>query len=249
MEVLVIIGLSITAAVVGFFAAMVGSGSGLILVPLLILAGLSPVQAIAVHKFEALWTVVSGLRYWKSKQLLTLDFPWYLVLGSVGTFFGTAYIHFIPNTILQIIVGVAIVLVACLMIFFHRHSQPREVKMWKRVVLVLSMPIFGLYEGTFGSGNGFFIAALFFGLIGSDEIKTVGMITVLAAFWNIIATVTHLEFGSLLFRYALPIGTGSMIGAYFGAGYAITSGKEFVRKIIIAIALLGGAVMLFSALW
>jgi uncharacterized membrane protein YfcA len=74
-EVLTIIGLSLTASVVCFFTAMTGSGSGLILVPLLILAGLSPVQAIAVHKFKALWTVVSGLRYWKNRQVLTLDFP------------------------------------------------------------------------------------------------------------------------------------------------------------------------------
>lgn len=67
----------------------------------------------------------------------------------------------------------------------------------------------------YGSGNGFFIAALFFSLIGSDEIKTVGMITVLAGFWNFFAVLTHLSYGSLLWEYALPIGICSMIGAWF----------------------------------
>lgn len=248
LEFLKILGLSLTAGIVCFFTAMVGSGSGLILVPLLILSGLSPVQAIAVHKFEALWTVVSGLRYWKNKQVLTLDFPWYLILGSIGTFLGAREIHFIPNQTLQMIVGGAILLVALLMIFFHKKPDPKEIKLWKRAILILSMFFFGIYEGTFGSGNGFFIAALFFGLIGSNEIKTVGMITILAAFWNIIATLTHLSFGSLIFRYALPIGTASMIGAWFGAGYAIHSGKNFVRKVIIILALVGGAVMLVQSL-
>ncbi len=227
---------------------MTGSGSGLILVPLLILAGLSPVQAIAVHKFEALWTVVSGFRYWKNKQVLTLDFPWYLFLGSVGTFLGAREIHFISNQTLQIIVGSAILIVALLMMFFHKKPDPKEIKLWKRVVLIIAMLLFGFYEGMYGSGNGFFIAALFFSLIGSNEVKTVGMITVLAAFWNFFAVLTHLTYGSLLLKYALPIGAGAMIGAWFGAGYAMKSGKNFVRKIIITIASIGGTVLLSQAL-
>jgi len=247
-EIITIGALSLVAGFVCFFTAMVGSGSGLILVPLLTLSGLSPVQAIAIHKFEALWTVVSGIRYYKNKQVLTLDFPWYLAFGSVGTFLGAIYIHFIPNTVLQIIVGVAILLVALLMVFFHKKSEKKNIKLWKRIVLIISMFFFGIYEGTFGSGNGFFIAALFFSLIGSDELKTVGMITVLAAFWNIIATATHFSFGSLFLEYALPMGTASMIGAYFGAGYAIKSGKEFVRKVIIVISFIGGAAMLWQAI-
>lgn len=247
-EIAIISGLSLIAGIVCFFTAMVGSGSGLILVPLLTLSGLSPVQAIAIHKFEALWTVVSGIRYYKSKQILPLDFPWYLALGSIGTFLGATYIHFIPNNVLQIIVGAAILIVAILMIFFHKKPEEKDITPWKRIILIISMFFFGIYEGTFGSGNGFFIAALFFSLIGSNELKTVGMITVLAAFWNIIATVTHFSFGSLLLQYALPIGFASMIGAWFGAGYAIKSGKEFVRKAIISISLIGGIAMFWQAI-
>ena len=248
-QILTIAGISMAAAIVCFFTAMTGSGSGLILVPLLILAGLTPVQAIAVHKFEALWTIVSGIRYWKNKQVLTLDFPWYIVLGSIGTFLGAREIHFISNQTLQIIVGVAIVIVALVIMLFHKKPDPTKiVKPWKRIVLIIAMFFFGFYEGLYGSGNGFFIAALFFSLIGSNEVKTVGMITVLAAFWNFFAVITHLTYGSLLFQYALPIGAASMTGAWFGAGYAIKSGKNFVRKIIITVALIGGTVMLIQAL-
>lgn len=249
LEIFKIIGLSITAAIVCFFTAMTGSGSGLVLIPLMILSGLTPVQAIAIHKFEAsLWTCASAIRYWKSKQVLILDFPWYLIIGSIGTFLGAAYIHFIPNIVLQIFVGCAILIVAIIMIFFHKDSSPREIKLWKRVVLICSMLVFGFYEGTFGSGNGFFIAALFFSLIGSNELKTVGMITVLAVFWNIVATLTHFTFGSMLLQYAIPMGSAAVVGAWLGAGYAIKSGKEVVRKIIITFAVLGGAIMLTQAL-
>ena len=246
VEILMIIALSITALIVCFFTAMVGSGSGLILVPLLILSGLTPVQAIAIHKFEALWTVVSGYRYYKNKQILMLDFPWYLIFGSIGTFIGAMYIHYIPSIVLQVIVGIAIIIVGFLLVFFNNKSTKTNIKSWKRFVLILSMFIFGLYEGIFGSGNGFFIAALFFTLIGSNELKTVGMITVLAAFWNIIATVTHFSFGSLVLKYALPIGISSMIGAWIGAGYAIKGGKEFVRKAVIIISFVGGTAMLLQ---
>ena len=246
IEIITIIALSILAGLVCFFTAMTGSGSGLILVPLLILVGLTPIQAIAIHKFEGtLWTVASAIRYYKSKQILSLDFSWYLIIGSIGTFLGAMYIHFIPSKVLQIIVGIAILLVTLLMIFFHKKPDKTDIKLWKRILLVISMFFFGIYEGTFGSGNGFFIAALFFSLIGSNELKTVGMITVLAAFWNLIAVATHFSFGSLLLQYAIPIGAASAIGAWFGAGYAINAGKDFVRKAIIGISFVGG----FAILW
>lgn len=249
IEIFKIIGLSITAGIVCFFTAMTGSGSGLVLIPLMILSGLTPVQAIAVHKFEAsLWTCASAIRYWKSKQVLMLDFPWYVIIGSIGTFLGAAYIHSIPNTILQLFVGIAILIVAIIMIFFHKDSSPREIKLWKRIVLICAMLLFGFYEGTFGAGNGFFMAAAFFTLIGSNELKTVGMITVLAVFWNIIAALTHLNFGSMLLQYAIPMGISATIGAWLGAGYAIKSGKEMVRKTIITFAVLGGTIMLIQAI-
>ena len=246
IEILKIGILSFISGIVCFFTAMTGAGSGLILVPLLIFSGLSPVQAIAIHKFEALWTVVSGARYYKNKQVLTLDFLWYLILGSIGTFLGAIYIHFISNIVLQIIIAIAILFMPLLIIFFHKKTEEKNIKLYKRIILIISMFFFGIYEGAFGSGNGFFIAALFFSLIGSDELKTVGMITVLAAFWNIIAILTHFSFGSLILEYALPMGITSMIGAYFGAGYAIKLKKEFVRKVIIIISFIGGVLMLWK---
>ncbi len=248
-EIITIAGLSVVAGFVCFFCAMVGSGSGLILVPLMVLSGLTPVQAIAIHKFEALWTVVSGWRYYKSGNFLKMDFSFYLVLGLIGTYIGARFIHFIPNDTLQIAVALLILLVALFINFSGELKSNGSISPLKRVMLIFSMFFFGLYEGTFGSGNGFFIAALFFFLIGSDERKTVGMITILAAFWNIAATLTHFSFGSLLWQYALPIGSMAMIGAWFGAGYAIHMDKKMIRKVIFLIAVTGGSIMFIQALF
>ncbi|GEM_PF-2310143 len=247
-EIMTIAGLSIVAGFVCFFCAMVGSGSGLILVPLMIISGLTPVQAIAIHKFESLWTVASGWRYYKSGTFLKMDFSFYLVLGLLGSYIGARFIHFIPNDVLQIVVAVFILLVAVFINFSGKLKSNGSISPLKRFILIISMFFFGLYEGTFGSGNGFFIAALFFFLIGSDERKTVGMITILAAFWNIAATLTHFSFGSLLWQYALPMGSMAMLGGWFGAGYALHMDKEMIRKVIFLIAGTGGLIMLAQAL-
>ena len=249
-EVLIIGGLSIAACITCYFCAMAGAGSGLILVPLMILGGLTPVQAIAVHKFEALWTVVSGWRYYKKDAFIKIDFLWYLVFGMIGTFIGARYIHFIPNDILQVVVGILILTVA-LFIRFSKTSVESETKGYsgnKRVILICSMFVFGLYEGTFGAGNGFFIAALFFWMIGAEEHKTVGMITILAAFWNLTATATHFTFGSLLWHYALPMGGMAMLGAWFGAGHALHTNKRNIRKVIFVLSMIGGMTMLLQVL-
>lgn len=246
-EVLRIAFASVSAAVICFFAAMTGSGSGLILVPLLSLLGLPTVQAIAIHKFEStLWTSISAMRYIKGKRVLWLDFPWYLGLGCIGTFFGAKSIHFISNDSLKSIVGIAILIVGCWIVFFHRQPESKAIVTWKRAVLIVSMFGFGFYEGIFGSGNGYFIAALFFSLIGSDVLETVGMITVLAAVWNLIAVATHYSFGSLLLHYAIPIGIGASIGAWFGAGFAISKGTKFVRWIMVGGAFVAGILLLAS---
>lgn len=245
LEILKIFTVSVLAGIVVFFSAMTGTGSGIVLVPLLISFGLSPVQAIAVHKFEAtIWTSISAFRYAKNRQVLFLDFPWYLILGSIGTFFGAKYIHFISSDQLRFVIGGAILFVAVWIIVFQKKSIPKNVSLWKRIVLIFSMFVFGLYEGTFGSGNGYFIAALFFGLVGSDELKTVGMITLLAAFWNLVAVFTHYSFGSLVFQYAIPVSIGAGIGAWLGAGYAIHRGRRFVRWIIVGTAAIAGLILL-----
>lgn len=75
------------------------------------------------------------------------------------------------------------------------------------------------------------------------------MITVLAAFWNIVAAGTHYYYGSMLWHYALPIGGGAIIGAWFGAGKAMSVSKKTIRHVIFGISLLGGTIMLFQALW
>lgn len=238
---------SIAAAIVCFFTAMTGSGSGLILVPLLTFLGLSPVQAIAIHKFEStLWTTVSACRYVKSKQVHLLDFWWYLVIGATGTFIGVKLIHLISPQLLSDIVGVAIILVGLWMLFVHTAPEAKEVTPFKRIFLIISMLGFGIYEGTFGSGNGYFIAALFFSVLGTNETKTVGMITTLAAGWNLVAVIGHYDLGSLIFKYAIPIGTGSAVGAWFGAGFAIERGAKFVRWVIIAGSLIAGLLMLLK---
>ncbi|HEY9879288.1 MAG TPA: sulfite exporter TauE/SafE family protein [Leptolyngbyaceae cyanobacterium] len=235
------------AAGVCFFAAMTGSGSGLIMVPLLTFLGLPMVEAIAIHKFEStLWTTISASRYLRRQQVLFLDFPAYLVLGCIGTFFGAELIHFISDDLLKSVVGTAILVVGFWIVFFHRDPQPMEIVPWKRGLLIGSMFFFGLYEGTFGSGNGYFIAALFFSLIGSDVLKTIGMITVLAAVWNLVAVATHYSLGSLHFQYAIPVGIGSSIGAWFGAGFGIAKGAKFVRWVMVGGAFIAGALILVS---
>ncbi|MDH5722728.1 MAG: sulfite exporter TauE/SafE family protein [Alphaproteobacteria bacterium] len=247
-DILIIGGLSIIASIVCFFCAMAGSGSGLILVPLMILSGLTPVQAIAIHKFEALWTVASGWRYYKNDCFLKTDFNYYLFLGLIGTYIGARFIHFIPNDVLQISVALLILAVSIFINFSGKFKSGDTLTKTKRIILITSMFFFGIYEGTFGSGNGFFIAALFFYLIGSDEQKTVCMITILAAFWNIAATLTHFTFGSLLWHYALPIGIMAAIGAWFGAGYAMKVDKAKIRHVIFTISCIGGSILLLQSL-
>ncbi|MDO8648942.1 MAG: sulfite exporter TauE/SafE family protein [Candidatus Peregrinibacteria bacterium] len=236
---------SFTATIVCFFTAMTGSGSGLILVPLLTFLGLHPVQAIAIHKFEAtFWTCTSAIRYLRNRQVHTQDLPWYLLIGGIGAFLGARYIHLISDRTLQLIVGTIIILVATWLLFARRKSEQRDPALWKRMLLIASMLGFGIYEGVFGAGNGYFIAALFFTLIGSNELKTVGMITVQAVVWNLVAVLTHYAFGSLLLHYAIPVAICASIGAWFGAGFAIHRGTKFVRWIIIIGSYVAGVAML-----
>lgn len=244
-EFLKILLVSLTATVVCFFTAMTGSGSGLILVPLLTFLGLHPVQAIAIHKFEAtFWTSVSAFRYIKNGQVHRQDLYWYLLIGGFGAFLGARFIHLISDRELQYIVGVLVFLVATWMLFFHRKYEEKHSSRLKRLLLILSMVFFGIYEGVFGAGNGYFIAAFFFTVLGTNELKTVGMITVQAVVWNLVAVLTHYSYGSLVLSYAIPVAIGASIGAWFGAGFAIHRGAKFIRWVMIIGSYLAGASML-----
>ncbi len=231
--------------VVCFFTAMTDSGSGLILVPIFTWCGLTPVQAIAAHKFEAtVWTAASAIRYIRSNQVLRTDLAWYVVLGCLGTIIGARFIHLVSNESLRTIVGVAILAVSCSMILLRRKKSTAPFTARKRIFVASMMFFFGIYEGILGSGNGYFMAALFLSLTATDELKLVGMITVTAAAWNFAAVCTHFTLGSLVFHFAIPVSIGAAVGAWFGASFAIKKGAGFVRWIIIGGALLAGLALL-----
>jgi len=245
--------IGIATAVAGgicFFTAMTGTGSGLVLVPLLIAFGVPPVSAIAIHKLEAsVWTTVSAFQFWKKREFYSRDFPWFLIFGAIGTFLGARMIHFVPDETVKNILGIAILAVVGWMIFWEKFRKNLEksgkLAGWERGILIFSMLIFGLYEGTFGSGNGYFITALFLTFLPNRELKIVGMITILAAFWNWIAVGVHVSFGSILWNWGVPIATGSAIGAYFGAKFALKKGRELVRRVILISAVIAAGILYF----
>lgn len=234
-----------SAAIVCFFTAMTGSGSALILVPLLTFLGLHPVQAVAVHKFEVtFWTATSSFRYWKNGQVRKEDIWWYIILGGFGAFLGARYIHLISDDALRLLIGFLILGVATWIVLMKKPPKEHQASPWKRVLLIGSMIVFGIYEGIFGGGNGFFITVFFLTLVGGSELKTVGMVSVIAVVWNLIAMLTYAAHGSLVLSYAIPVTVGASIGAWFGSGFAIRKGTKVVRWIIIAAAYISGVLML-----
>ncbi len=222
----------------GFFGSAVGS-AGLISLPLLILLSFSPHAAVATTRPAAfVLELVSALRYWREGKLKPEEVRRGLFLGLFGAAGGVTGAYIIIAVSDQILRLLFALVISSMLIFlvtkrnWGMQEKPERQKQF--FLLALSTLLIGVYGGFFGFtfGTLMTIALVFFGfnLLQSAVLaRTIGILTSLAA-----AIVFGLQ-GAINYPYAIALGTGFGIGAWFGAGVGSKKGSTYIKKLLVIV--------------
>lgn len=113
-----IVALLFGAAVLAGFVDAIAGGGGLITVPALLAAGVSPVAAIATNKIQGSFGTASATyTFWRKGQIDFALLKWPLLATVIGAVLGAIAVSFVDTTWLMILLPVLLVAIALYFLF------------------------------------------------------------------------------------------------------------------------------------
>lgn len=227
--------------IAGFIDAIAGGG-GLIALPAYLMTGMPVHYAYGCNKLHcAIGTSVAAWRYWKNQAL---DFK--LALSSAlaavaGSAISTHLVFLMSDAQLRKLLLIILPIAAVLILFgkFDSKFAQQHCPLTTRnllLALLLGLLI-GLYDGIFGPGGGTLCMLLFSLFFHYDLVISAGNSKIVILVSNIIALITYISTGSILYQIAIPAALANLLGSYIGAGFAIKKGAAIIRPIMIIIVI------------
>lgn len=230
--------LAAAAFVAGFIDSIAGGG-GLIAIPALLLAGLSPVDALGTNKLQGLFGSGSATLTYASKGQVDLrkQAPMALVSLAAGAA-GAVLASVLPGEWLSIALPVVLVVIA---LYFALKPNMDDVDRAQRISPLVfgltAVPAIGFYDGVFGPGTGSFFMLSFVSLAGFGMLKATAHTKLLNFASNIGSVVAFALVGAVVWKIGLLMGVAQMIGARLGAGLAIRNGAKIIKPLLVVTCL------------
>lgn len=227
--------LLILAAFCAGFIDSIAGGGGLISVPALLLAGASPVEALATNKLQG--TFGSGtamLAYARAGHVRPQD---QLGMAAISAVFGAAgamVAHLIPAEVLRVIMPVVLIGVAGFFALKPGLSDDASAERIRPAVFaVTAVPTIAAYDGFFGPGTGSFFMMGFVLLAGYGVLKATAHTKMLNFASNIGSLLVFVFSGATWWAVGLAMAVGQVAGASIGARVAMRVGARVIKPLLV----------------
>lgn len=223
----------------GWIDAVVGGGGLLQLPALLLVPGMTPVQALATNKLASLFgTATSSVAYSRRvRPDLRTTLPMAGV-ALVGAFGGASVASFLPAAVFKPIIVAALVTVAAITLAKPALGAVTRLRYSGRThlaIAALTGVAIGFYDGILGPGTGTFLVISLVGLLGYDFLLASAKAKIVNFATNLGALLFFIPLGAVLWPLGLAMGAANVLGSLLGARMAIARGARFVRVLFLAV--------------
>jgi uncharacterized membrane protein YfcA len=229
--------LTATAVLTGFIDAVAGGG-GLIMLPALLFAGVSPIQALATNKLQSVFgTSVATRNYARAGLVNWHEHKTTIVLVFVGATLGVLLVQSIQTRVLDLIIPLLLVAVSLYVLLSPRMTDEDA---HHRLTARAYAPVGGLigfYDGFFGPGTGTFFSTSLVALRGYGLTRATGLTKLLNLTSNIASVLIFALGGKMLWLLGLCMAAGAMTGGWLGSHSAIRFGARLIRPLLVVISL------------
>lgn len=228
--------LALAAFAAGFIDAIAGGG-GLIGVPALLLAGLTPVQALATNKLQGMFGSGSATLAYASKGLVDVRQQWRSALAAlVGGGLGSLIATQVPGDVLRALLPILLVAIALYFAFKpNMDDVDRAQRMTPFLFGATVVPAIAFYDGVFGPGTGSFFMLAFVSLLGYGVLKATAHTKMLNFASNIGSFAVFAFAGAILWKVGLLMGVAQFLGARLGASLAMRVGARLIKPLLVFI--------------
>lgn len=239
--------LLLSVAMLAGFVDTLAGGGGLITVPVLLLSGLSPIQALATNKVQsAFGTMVATGNMFRNRliRLDTIRLPF--IMSLIGAALGTLLVQQLNVAVLDIVIPVVLVLIGLYFLLAKgAGAAERKPRMAEKPFNMTIVPAIGFYDGLFGPGTGSFFSLANVALRGEQIIQATAKAKAFNFASNIASALVFVLGGKVVWSVGIGMMIGQIIGATLGSKVMIRHGAKVIRPIIVTVCFL----MVIRYLW
>jgi len=226
-------------ALVGGCVDAIAGGGGLLCLPSLLWAGLSPSQSLATNKMQSCFGICSATVHFYRAGLLDVT-PMRPMILSVfgGALAGTLLVQQIDPAFLR---SVLPFLLAAIAVYFLAKPSLGAADRSQRVGFfafgLTAAPFIGFYDGFFGPGAGSFYTVALVELLGFSLTRATAHAKLLNLTSNFAAVLAFLLGGQIQWMIALVMAVGQVIGGRLGSQLVVRKGASLVRPLLVVMSL------------
>lgn len=231
---LLLFGIAILA---GFIDSIAGGG-GLLTVPALLAAGLSPAHALATNKLQSCGGSFSASLYFIRQKMVDLtQQKWAILFAFMGSAVGTLCVMHIKADFLKLLLPVLTIGVG-LYFLFSPTIGAGDKKSCLSILQFALLPawVVGFYDGFFGPGAGSFYALAYILFAGFNLTKATAHTKLLNFTSNFASLLFFILGGHVVWTIGLIMLVGQFIGARLGARMVLTKGRKLIRPMLIIVS-------------
>ena len=233
------------ALAAGFVDAVVGGGGLLQLPALLLVPGISPVQALATNKLASIFgTTTSAVTYHRrARPDLRTALPMAGV-ALVSSFAGASVASLLPASVFKPVIVVALIAIGLFTLLrpaLGEVTALRHIGRRHHGVATAVGAVIGFYDGILGPGTGSFLVFAMVSLLGYDFLAASAKAKIVNVATNLGALLFFAPSGSVFWGLGILLGAANMLGGYLGSRTATTRGSGFIRIafLVVVTALVG----------
>lgn len=242
--------LALILILAAFVAGMIDSiagGGGLITVPALLLAGASPVEALATNKLQGTFGAATAtVTYARAGHVRPWEQLGMAAISALSAAGGALVAHLIPVELLQVIMPVVLIGVAAFFALKPGLSDDtRAARISPPVFATTVVPLVAAYDGFFGPGTGSFFMMGFVMLAGCGVLKATAHTKMLNFASNIGSLLVFIPSGAMWWAVGLAMAVAQIAGASLGARLAMRVGARLIKPLLVVTS----TVMALRLLW
>lgn len=236
-------------AVLAAFIDSIAGGGGLLTVPALLAAGLSPAQVLATNKLQSVGGSLSASLYFIRRGAVSLRQQGLNILCTfVGAVLGTLTIQHLPADNLRQVLPLFLISIGLWFLFMPKlGAVDRQARLQGLGYALVGGSCVGFYDGFFGPGAGSFYALAFVTLAGFNLAKATAHAKVLNFTSNFASLVFFMFGGKVVWGLGAIMLVGALCGARLGARLVLSRGQQLIRPMVVTVSMLISAKLLWDS--
>ncbi len=244
-----LVGMLFFVAMLAGFIDSIAGGGGLLTVPALLTAGLSPAQTLATNKLQSVGGSFSASLYFVRRKAVDLrEQKLNILMTFIGSVSGAIAIqHMQPGLLRQVLPLLLIGIGLYFLLMPKVGEEDRHRRLHGLPFALVAGGCVGFYDGFFGPGAGSFYALAFVTLCGFNLAKSTAHAKVLNFTSNLGGLLFFMFGGKVIWGTGLVMLVGAICGARIGARLVLSRGQKLIRPMVVTVSVVMSAKLLYDS--